>query len=71
VATPTGLDFAAMARLYGCEHRAIADAAAFRAELDAALDAPRTTILEVRTDRVENLALHSRVWGAVEEALRG
>jgi 2-succinyl-5-enolpyruvyl-6-hydroxy-3-cyclohexene-1-carboxylate synthase len=70
VATPTGLDFGAMARLYGCEHRPVADTAAFRAELDAALEAPRTTILQVRTDRVANLALHQRVWGEVDGALR-
>jgi len=71
VATPTGLDFAAMAGLYGCQHRPIDDPAGFGSALDAALDAPGTTILEVRTDRVENLALHSRVWGAVDQALRG
>jgi 2-succinyl-5-enolpyruvyl-6-hydroxy-3-cyclohexene-1-carboxylate synthase len=70
VATPTGLDFATMAQLYGCEHRLIADTDAFRAELDASLNAPRTTILEVRTDRVANLALHQRVWGEVDGALR-
>jgi hypothetical protein len=29
-----------------------------------------TTILHVRTDRAENVALHRRVWAAVAEALR-
>ena len=69
VATPTGLDFATAARLYGCQHRPIADAAAFGPALDEALAAPATTILHVRTDRVANLALHRAVWAAVSAAL--
>ena len=39
VATPTGLDFARAAALYGCEHRAVVDADDFGAALDEALGA--------------------------------
>ena len=69
VATPTGLDFARAAALYGCEHRFVGQAGDFAPALEAALGAPATTILEVRTDRAENVALHRRVWEAVARAL--
>jgi 2-succinyl-5-enolpyruvyl-6-hydroxy-3-cyclohexene-1-carboxylate synthase len=69
VATPTGLDFSRAAVLFGCEHRPVADADDFGTALDQALGAEATTILEVRTDRVENLALHRAVSVAVASAL--
>jgi 2-succinyl-5-enolpyruvyl-6-hydroxy-3-cyclohexene-1-carboxylate synthase len=64
VATPHGLDFAHAARLYGLEHRVATDMAAF----DAAL-AAGPGIVEVRTDRAANRALHARVADAVRSAL--
>ena len=39
VATPTGLDFSRAAALFGCEHRAVADADDFGTALDEALGA--------------------------------
>jgi 2-succinyl-5-enolpyruvyl-6-hydroxy-3-cyclohexene-1-carboxylate synthase len=69
VATPTGLDFSRAAALFGCEHRTVADADDFGTALDEALGAEATTILEVRTDRVENLALHRAVSVAVASAI--
>ena len=42
---------------------------AFRAALDAALAAERTTLIVVRTDREANVALHRRVWEAVAQAI--
>ena len=70
VATPHGLDFAHAAALYGLGHVRVEDPAAFRDALDGALAAGTTTILEVRTDRAENVALHRRVWEAVAESVR-
>ena len=64
VATPHGLDFAHAARLYGLDHRVAADMPAF----DAAL-AAGPGIVEVRTDREANRALHARVADAVRAAL--
>jgi 2-succinyl-5-enolpyruvyl-6-hydroxy-3-cyclohexene-1-carboxylate synthase len=62
VATPHGIDFERAAALYGCDY--------VRADgLGAVSDAigrPGTTIVHVRTDRAENLALHRR---ATEAAL--
>jgi 2-succinyl-5-enolpyruvyl-6-hydroxy-3-cyclohexene-1-carboxylate synthase len=70
VATPHGLDFAQAAALYGARHVRAADAASLRAELGQALG-DGLTLIEVRTRRDENVALHRRVWDAVAEALRG
>ncbi len=73
IATPTGLDFALAAQLYGLEHEAVADINAFRAALERALtQRPRLpAIIEVRTDRAENVALHRRAWEAVTGVLDG
>ena len=68
VVTPHGLDFAHAAALYGCRHERPRDLPAFRAALDAAVGSGTTTIIEVRTDREENVALHRRVWEAVRSA---
>jgi 2-succinyl-5-enolpyruvyl-6-hydroxy-3-cyclohexene-1-carboxylate synthase len=69
VATPHGLDFARAAELYGCAHVLAGDPAGFGEALDGALAAAGTTIIEVRTEREANVALHRRVWDAVAGAL--
>ena len=70
VATPTGLDFARAAALYGCDHVPVpGDPEAFGQALEAALAGETTTILEVRTDRAANLELHREVSDAVASAL--
>ncbi len=71
IATPPGLDFAHAARLYGLEHETATDVLAFRTALEQALtQRPRRTgIIEVRTDRAENVALHRRAWEAVAGVL--
>jgi 2-succinyl-5-enolpyruvyl-6-hydroxy-3-cyclohexene-1-carboxylate synthase len=70
IATPTGLSFAAAAELYGAGHELVGDVHGFRAALERALIAPRTTVVEVRSGRTENLELHRRVWEAVSAAVR-
>jgi len=62
VATPHGLDFAHAAALYGCEHARAGDLDQLRRALDAAAGSSGTTIVEMRTEREANLALHRRVW---------
>ena len=58
MATPHGIDFAHAAPLYGCGFERAAAPEAFRAVLDGALAAPATTLVHVRSDREENVALH-------------
>jgi 2-succinyl-5-enolpyruvyl-6-hydroxy-3-cyclohexene-1-carboxylate synthase len=69
VATPHGLDFAKAAGLYGCDYERPEDLVALRSAVDRALAAAATTIIEVRSDREQNLALHRRVESAVAAAL--
>jgi 2-succinyl-5-enolpyruvyl-6-hydroxy-3-cyclohexene-1-carboxylate synthase len=67
VATPHGLDFARAAALYGCAYTRADDPAALRTALDAAGDG--VALIEVRTDRDENVRIHRDLFEAVDSAL--
>jgi 2-succinyl-5-enolpyruvyl-6-hydroxy-3-cyclohexene-1-carboxylate synthase len=71
IATPTGLDFARAAELYGLRHERVADVTAFRAALERTLTArPRgAEIIEARGERAVNVELHRRVYDAVAGVL--
>jgi 2-succinyl-5-enolpyruvyl-6-hydroxy-3-cyclohexene-1-carboxylate synthase len=69
VSTPTGLDFAAAAALYGLDHELAGDVGDFRAALERALESERSSIVEVRTSRERNVELHREVWAAVSAAI--
>jgi 2-succinyl-5-enolpyruvyl-6-hydroxy-3-cyclohexene-1-carboxylate synthase len=61
VATPTGLEPERVAALFGLAYEPVTDLAAIR-------EAPGT-MLHVRTDRAENVALHRHVWDEVAARL--
>jgi 2-succinyl-5-enolpyruvyl-6-hydroxy-3-cyclohexene-1-carboxylate synthase len=66
VATPHGLDFSAVAALYGFAHERPRTVD----ELRAAVERPGgCRLIEVRTDRAENLALHRRAAAAALAAV--
>jgi 2-succinyl-5-enolpyruvyl-6-hydroxy-3-cyclohexene-1-carboxylate synthase len=66
VATPHGTDFAALAALAGFAHVRPETPD----EFDAALrDAAGRTLVEVRTERAENVDLHRRAWAAVARSV--
>ena len=69
VATPTGLDFAGAAALYGLEHERVSDLPGFRLALERALASEASAIVEVPSVRAENVRLHAGVWAAVAQAL--
>jgi 2-succinyl-5-enolpyruvyl-6-hydroxy-3-cyclohexene-1-carboxylate synthase len=69
IATPTGLDFADAAKLYGLAHERVEDVRGLRAALEQALAGERSGIVEVRGERAANVQLHRRAWKAVEAAL--
>jgi 2-succinyl-5-enolpyruvyl-6-hydroxy-3-cyclohexene-1-carboxylate synthase len=69
VATPHGLDFSLAASLYGCAFVRAETVDALRSAVETSLAGNATTIIEVRTDREENLALHRRVADAALAAL--
>ncbi len=70
IATPTGLDFAAAAELYGLSHERAEDVPGLRSALERALAREGSSIVEVQGDRDANVALHRRVWQAVSAALQ-
>ena len=65
--TPHGIDFSGVSTLYGISHVQCSSVAELQRELAAALGADGTTVIHVRTDRAENVALHRRVWEAVRD----
>jgi 2-succinyl-5-enolpyruvyl-6-hydroxy-3-cyclohexene-1-carboxylate synthase len=71
VATPHGLDFAHAAALYGCGYERAATVDELSDAVCRSTRASTTTIIEVRTDRVQNLALHRRVAEAAAAKLAG
>jgi 2-succinyl-5-enolpyruvyl-6-hydroxy-3-cyclohexene-1-carboxylate synthase len=68
--TPTGLDVAAAARLFGASHARPRDWEAFRRELCRAIGGEGLAVVELVTDRTRNVAQHRAVWSAVAESLR-
>ena len=70
IATPTGLDFADAARLYGLGHERVEDVHSFRAALERAMASERSCIVEAHSERAANKALHEQVWSAVANSLR-
>jgi len=68
-ATPTGLDFAPAVEMYGGVFRRPQTWPQVRAEIDESLRRPGLTVVEIRTDRERNAALHRQIWSAVTEAL--
>jgi 2-succinyl-5-enolpyruvyl-6-hydroxy-3-cyclohexene-1-carboxylate synthase len=71
VATPHNLDFAHAAALYGCEFERPGTLPELRKAVSASVTGSRTTLIEVRTNRVENLELHRRAADAALAAVRG
>jgi 2-succinyl-5-enolpyruvyl-6-hydroxy-3-cyclohexene-1-carboxylate synthase len=69
IATPTGLDFAKAAGLYGLSHERAGSVSGFRAALERALAHERSSIVEVGGERALNVELHARLWNAVSRAL--
>lgn len=72
IATPTGLDFAKAAALYGLDHQRVATTSELRAALERALSQDAgSTIVHVQSDRAQNVELHRHVWSAVSRASSG
>ena len=66
--TPHDTDFVAVAEAMGVPAIRVGDAATFAGSLDEAATGPR--VIVVRTDRLENVALHRELVGAVRDVLR-
>jgi 2-succinyl-5-enolpyruvyl-6-hydroxy-3-cyclohexene-1-carboxylate synthase len=69
VATPHGLEFERAAELYGCGYEHVASVDGLRAAVERAAASDRSEVIEVRSARAPNRALHARVADAVAAAL--
>jgi len=69
--TPHGLDFSHVAGLYGVTFQTVKTRDEYRIALKASFDTPGVKVIEVRTDREENLRLHQHIWAEVANALEG
>ncbi len=72
VATPHALDFSHAAKLYGCGYARPVDTDALQRAIKCSLASQTATtmIIEVRTDRAQNLALHRRIAETALAAIR-
>ena len=61
--TPHGTDFQAAADLFGIEHHLVDNETVFKDLVGTTTGYPR--LIEIRTNRTENVALHERAWQAV------
>ncbi|HVM18827.1 MAG TPA: thiamine pyrophosphate-dependent enzyme, partial [Egibacteraceae bacterium] len=69
--TPHGVDFAAFAAAHDCGYRRVASAAMLADDVRRAWADGGVQLVEVRTDRAENVAVHRRVEQAVLQTLDG
>jgi 2-succinyl-5-enolpyruvyl-6-hydroxy-3-cyclohexene-1-carboxylate synthase len=69
VATPHGLDFSRVATLFGLGYERPTSLPGLREAVERSLGSDSTTMIEVRTDRSQNVELHRRVADAVQAAL--
>jgi 2-succinyl-5-enolpyruvyl-6-hydroxy-3-cyclohexene-1-carboxylate synthase len=67
--TPHGLDFSHVAGLYGVGFQRVTTREEYRNALKASFDAAGVQIIEIKTDREENLRLHQRLWDEVAKAV--
>ncbi|MCA1832124.1 MAG: 2-succinyl-5-enolpyruvyl-6-hydroxy-3-cyclohexene-1-carboxylic-acid synthase [Actinomycetota bacterium] len=64
--TPHGIDFAAVAKVYGCDYAVAND---LSSQLESAVARGGVHLIEARTDRAENVAFYRRAWEAVARAI--
>ncbi|HSL25310.1 MAG TPA: thiamine pyrophosphate-dependent enzyme, partial [Acidimicrobiia bacterium] len=67
--TPTGIDFAGVAATYRIHHRKVERGSALTPAISSALGAGGCHLIEVVTDRAENVLLHQRLTAGVVEAI--
>jgi 2-succinyl-5-enolpyruvyl-6-hydroxy-3-cyclohexene-1-carboxylate synthase len=68
--TPHGMDFAGAATQFGLPYRLAETAAELASVLKTAASGGRSSIVEVRTERVANRALHAELLEAAADAMR-
>jgi 2-succinyl-5-enolpyruvyl-6-hydroxy-3-cyclohexene-1-carboxylate synthase len=67
--TPHGLDYRPLAELYGAHYTLVESWPAFREAVGAGVGGRGLHLVEVRTDRAQNVADHRAIWPLVSKAL--
>lgn len=67
--TPTGLDFGPAVEMFGARFTVARDWQHFRSLVAESMGAPGVQVIQVRSERGANVALHRRVWQAVSTAI--
>ena len=67
--TPHGLDFRPAVEMYGLTYQRVDSGEQFRTAVTESLASPGVAVVEVRTDRRANFALHRDLWSAVSSSL--
>jgi 2-succinyl-5-enolpyruvyl-6-hydroxy-3-cyclohexene-1-carboxylate synthase len=70
-ATPLGLDFAQVARLYGLVYSPVTDRAGLEPAIADAFAAPTSTMVVVKFKREDSVNGHRLCWEAAASALKG
>jgi 2-succinyl-5-enolpyruvyl-6-hydroxy-3-cyclohexene-1-carboxylate synthase len=68
--TPHGLDFKHAVSLFELEYFRAETVAQLRDYSARAFEMPRSSVIEIRTERAHNLAQHQRIWKSVMETIR-
>jgi 2-succinyl-5-enolpyruvyl-6-hydroxy-3-cyclohexene-1-carboxylate synthase len=69
--TPQGVDIAAVARAYGAHAEEVVDMGRLVSALSSPGAGKGVRVLIVKTDRTDNVAVHRRLYAAVEAAVSG
>ncbi|GHO87327.1 2-succinyl-5-enolpyruvyl-6-hydroxy-3-cyclohexene-1-carboxylic-acid synthase [Dictyobacter formicarum] len=68
--TPTGLEFQPVVQMYGGTYQRPADWSDFRQVFQDSIATRGLHVIELRTERASNVAMHRQLWQAVENTLR-
>lgn len=69
-ATPHGVDIATLARMYDCGYELVENAVDLEPSVTKAIASGGIHLVEIRTDRNANVALHRRIWAEVAAVVR-
>jgi 2-succinyl-5-enolpyruvyl-6-hydroxy-3-cyclohexene-1-carboxylate synthase len=67
--TPTGLDFQPVVQMYGGTYCLATDWTVFRQAFQQSIHDRGLHVIELRTERTSNVAMHRQLWQGVEDAL--
>lgn len=68
--TPIGLDYEHAVKMYGGKFTSVENWAEFREAISASLNGKGLHVVEVKTDRQENVMIHRKMWNNVSQEIK-